>query len=548
VTLVGLLGALILKPAALVFATLCLTALMRRTGAAARHAVWVSAIGVLLLLPLLTAALPNLRFNRLDNGVRRVTLAAQKIGLTPDAGTVKSSDSPSAIREAPPSEAGTNDAAEHRVAQASFILWALVMLTLVSRRIVAEIRVHRMVGKARHASERLSRLAARVATRRQLELAELRVTDLVASPAVVGIMNPVVLLPRAAESWSDADLEAMLAHELAHVGRRDCLINLCADVAAILYWCNPLVRLAAKRVRTEAERSCDEGVVTGGTDPREYAQLLLHVAHAESATRTFSHAVTAMSRARELESRIIALLDEHVPPPPSRTMTALFVTIGVAITLPAAALTVSAADAPIKRIMAMEPDLLGDSLTSPLSERVPRSIQTAGRDARTAAALGGPDSALAMQLVMALDHVPTHQGDLVRERADWALSQVKNGRLVEPLLASLTDRDWRVQAYAAWTLALARDSRAVPLLIPLVSHPVWRLRAMAAHALSESRDPRAYETMRAALSDPAWQVRTEAVEYFAAIGGDVARNLIRDRLEDRHVAVRSAARSALRVP
>jgi hypothetical protein len=379
------------------------------------------------------------------------------------------------------------------------------------------------------------------------------VSGLVSSPAVVGLFSPIVLLPESAEWWTDADLEPMLAHELTHVARRDCLTNLCADVAACLYWCNPLVRLSAKRLRLEAERACDERVIGEGTDPRSYAELLLRVAHADRSAPSLTHAATAMSRARELESRLVALLDGCAPPArvPKGAATVL-AAVGVSITLSAAALTVSAAevsvpDAParIQNGMLPEPDRVGDSLASPASERVPNGMEQRELDRRIGDALAGIDAAFAERLVGASRQAPTHAADLVSDRARWALGRTTNGRLVEPLLESLSDGDWRVQAYAAWALAIAGDARTVPQLIPLIGHPVWRVRAMAAHAIRESRDARGFDAMRVALTDPAWQVRMEAVEYMAARGGDDARSLIRARLEDRHVAVQRAARGAL---
>jgi hypothetical protein len=157
-------------------------------------------------------------------------------------------------------------------------------------------------------------------------------------------------------------------------------------------------------------------------------------------------------------------------------------------------------------------------LAKPDSERLPES--SAPID--TALVLSGPDSALARRLIVASRHGPNGPSDLVRDRAAWALSQARDGRLVEPLLAALDARDWRVCAYAAWALAGTPDPRVIPRLIALLQHTVWRLRAMAAFAIRVSEDPRAEAAMTAALVDPAWQVREEAVEYFGAVGG-VAR-------------------------
>jgi HEAT repeat protein len=209
-----------------------------------------------------------------------------------------------------------------------------------------------------------------------------------------------------------------------------------------------------------------------------------------------------------------------------------------------------------------EPDVRNDSLSHPRSERLPvsaemeRLIAGAGSGAASLAALGGgPDSVLAGKLIAALAREPRGEEDLVRERAAWALTRARGGRLVEPLLDALGDPDWRVRAYAAWALALARDRRATTPLVEALGHPVWRMRAMAAAALREIGDPAAERPMIAALDDDAWQVRYSAVQYLGELvrapGGrpERLRLALLDRLRamraDRHVAVRSAVEEAV---
>jgi HEAT repeat protein len=214
------------------------------------------------------------------------------------------------------------------------------------------------------------------------------------------------------------------------------------------------------------------------------------------------------------------------------------------VALPAAALT--AGSAPVSAQLAEpEPDRMGDSLALPESERVPAPSGGYVVDAAALAALEGPDAALAARLTGALDRIPRHQGDLVRERAAWALAQTRDGRLIEPLIDALDAPDWRVQSYAAWALASARDPRAVPPLLKLLDHRVWRLRAMAAVALGESADRRAIRPMTAALTDPAWQVRLEAVNYFVSLDDPALAERVRPLRNDRHIAVRRAAQAGV---
>jgi beta-lactamase regulating signal transducer with metallopeptidase domain len=64
---------------------------------------------------------------------------------------------------------------------------------------------------------------------------------------------PVLLIPVAADSWSSEQRRLVLFHELAHIRRWDWLTQMLAHVACALYWCNPLVWVAARQMRIERE-------------------------------------------------------------------------------------------------------------------------------------------------------------------------------------------------------------------------------------------------------------------------------------------------------
>ena len=539
-----LLGALLLKPTCVLASGLAITVLARRAPAATRHAVWTAAVVVLLALPFLVAVLPRLELNVLDAGARRITRLAEAARTTPrdvEFVTVRADDSLVQVPRLRPADGPGHGLQLLPLALAGWLVGAAVLML---RRVNAELRAHQSAARASAASSRIRSLAVQAQLRTGASGVDIRTSTEVRSPAVVGLIRPVVLIPESTDAYSDADLEAILLHEIAHTSRRDCLVNLVADLAASLYWANPLVRIAAARLRLESERACDETVIRCGADAGGYADLLLRVTRADRGLFTLAPAASAMSRARELEFRIRALMREPARRF-SRASSVCAVVTGIGLALPSAALTVSNAAPSVPQLVAPEPDRSGDSLTDPRSELVPLVI-----DERTLAmlvrdVLAGPDSAIAMPFIGALHHVPRHENDFVRERATWVLSRVTKGTLAEPLRAALDDHDWRVQAYAAWALGVVPDRRTVSRLLSLTTHPVWRLRAMAVSALADSRDPRAATPMRSSLDDPAWQVRSQAVEYFASVGGPDARDLLRPHLDDRHAAVRAAVRRAL---
>ena len=74
-----------------------------------------------------------------------------------------------------------------------------------------------------------------------------------------GLLAPnVILLPADADSWGEDRLRAVLLHELAHIRRNDWESRLIAQIMCAVYWFNPLVWFAARRMQVEAERACDD--------------------------------------------------------------------------------------------------------------------------------------------------------------------------------------------------------------------------------------------------------------------------------------------------
>jgi len=97
-------------------------------------------------------------------------------------------------------------------------------------------------------------------------------------PGVVGILRPILLLPEGIDSRLTAQqLQAILKHELCHVGRHDNLTAAIHMVVEALYWFFPPVWWIGARMLDERERACDEAVVRSGSDARVYAEGILSV-------------------------------------------------------------------------------------------------------------------------------------------------------------------------------------------------------------------------------------------------------------------------------
>lgn len=97
-------------------------------------------------------------------------------------------------------------------------------------------------------------------------------------PGVFGIRRPALLLPRGiAERLSTEQLNAIVAHELCHMRRRDNLTAVLHMAVEMVFWFHPLVWWLRTRLIAEREQACDEAVLEATQRPSEYAEGILNV-------------------------------------------------------------------------------------------------------------------------------------------------------------------------------------------------------------------------------------------------------------------------------
>jgi len=119
---------------------------------------------------------------------------------------------------------------------------------------------------------KLRRLSERLRVKRAVLLAE---SALVQVPTVVGWLRPVILLPASAlTGLSSEQLEALLAHELAHIRRHDYLVNMLQAVVETLGFYHPAVWWVSHKIRIERENCCDDLAVSISGDRVRYARAL----------------------------------------------------------------------------------------------------------------------------------------------------------------------------------------------------------------------------------------------------------------------------------
>lgn len=168
--------------------------------------------------------------------------------------------------------------------------------------------VSRLRGSVMQAStETMQQLAA---IERRLELAgraRVAIAALADGPVVVGFWRPMILLPlSAALELTREQLEAVLAHEAAHVRRYDYAVNVVQAVVETVLFYHPVIWWVSARMRREREECCDQAAVAMSGDPVVYARGLLTLERLRLSAPTL--AVGATGAGGDLSARIARLL------------------------------------------------------------------------------------------------------------------------------------------------------------------------------------------------------------------------------------------------
>jgi len=233
-----------------------LTLAFRKNRAQVRYWVWLSA-SIKFLIPF--ALLMDLGHDLL------ATLASHRVATEIAAPAVSATIAqvtqpfPNAIALVPAAPQST-----HLISIAIFGIWACGFVAVA----LAQLRAWRRVRAALRSSTPID-IPAPIAVRSCPGLLE---------PGVVGFLRPTVLLPEGIlKALTHPQMEAVLAHELSHVRRRDNLTAAIHMIVEALFWFYPLVWWIGARLIAERERACDESVLVLGSEPREYADAILNV-------------------------------------------------------------------------------------------------------------------------------------------------------------------------------------------------------------------------------------------------------------------------------
>lgn len=194
-----------------------------------------------------------------------------------------------------------------------FLVWAIGASTLLIWFLMTGFYVRRVLRDSEPVDRSWykleSNLRARIGLRHAVPLLK---SDRTNTAVTTGVFYPIVILPMDADSWTAARRRLVLSHELAHVKRKDGLIELLATMAVVLHWFNPLVWMAAARFRIERERDCDNAVLNEGVRPSEYASMLLDIAADVSGSRRPVWRLSTISQSSNLKDRLLCILNPTV--------------------------------------------------------------------------------------------------------------------------------------------------------------------------------------------------------------------------------------------
>ena len=339
----GLSVLMILAKATLVLlAALGVTRIMERGSAVSRHLVWFVSLGALLLIPVLASWSP-IRLAILPPESAPLSVGApampgpslgapQSSGPTIVAPTISTPTSPASTQRVEAAANTVRDIVSPNTPwfgilsdpKLLFGIWATVAVLFAGWLAFGAMSVSRIIRRSRPLeSHDWMNPLWEVADRLELDKAPRLVRSEDAKmPFACGLLHPTIVLPAECDTWTLDRRRAVLLHELAHVRRRDLVGHTVGRFACALYWFHPLVWTAAKRLRSESERACDDLALNCGARASDYAEHLLDIVTGVRHHATPAVAL-AMARRKEFEGRMLAILDPELRrSAPSRRQTA----------------------------------------------------------------------------------------------------------------------------------------------------------------------------------------------------------------------------------
>jgi TonB family protein len=297
----------------------------RKQPASLRHLIMVVALFLAASQPIMSRVVPAWHVTRLSNApapLQRAASAGTDISFT--------------IDSLPPASRAPRSIDWPRVV---FNIWAVGVVISIAVLLAAAGWLLFLGARSSEAGEAWQQAAADLRTRLRIRYPiRIAITPHPALLVTWGAIRPVILLPADAAEWTPERIELVLAHEMAHLIRRDWLIQLAAECVRAINWFNPLFWIACARLRRESEFACDDIVLNCGIGGTAYASHLVDLARAFSMHGRTWLPAPSIARPSTLERRVRAMLNPQLDRRPvSRWYQCALALLLLAIALPIAA-------------------------------------------------------------------------------------------------------------------------------------------------------------------------------------------------------------------
>jgi beta-lactamase regulating signal transducer with metallopeptidase domain len=284
--------------------------LLQKANASSRHAIWALTLGGALVLPLCMVVVPSWRVRVLSPEASVANVApsssVRDVAATPRAET-------STTTEDPKPTFTTRGPLQPVVTRSLALpfLWLGGALAILLWMAIGRLALSRIARRAESLDSQawrdvLERERLRAGVTKTVILLS---TETVSTPLTWGIRSPVILLPADSADWCADHRDVVIRHEMAHIARGDSITQMLGTIVCAVYWFHPLVWIAARGMRAEQERACDDRVLSSGTSPVAYAGHLLEVARTARALGPQGFVSLAMARPSQLEGRLLAVLN-----------------------------------------------------------------------------------------------------------------------------------------------------------------------------------------------------------------------------------------------
>jgi len=279
--------------------------LLRRRSAGLRHAIFLAA--------LLVFATPTPWLNRAGDKLAACLASPPAPSFLSLESLIARAPLPAML--APGLETATES---HLLRNALLLLWALVCALSLATWLRRLLRTVPSVREANLAeAQAFERAKDSLGLTRSLDL---RITSADRVPGALGWLWPGVILPdQLSDQLSEAELHAILAHELAHIARRDNLSAAVARVIVSAFWFHPLLWWIERRMLAEREAACDELVLAHGAEPADYISAILKVCRMSFAGASGYAGATGAN----LPNRMEQIMSAHIVRPSSRLLRAV---------------------------------------------------------------------------------------------------------------------------------------------------------------------------------------------------------------------------------